>query len=145
MGTVLVGLSFLVLFLIAPIKVTAIVCGSLLLCALVVQATTTTLSRVNVTLSDSFKAIIYSFFFSIIAFFTIFSFLIGGPREIFMNPASARAAAIPLILLQQGAYILGFKLALGLTLIHAFIVAVASSFITSGAFWFILTMANLSN
>lgn len=141
MGQLLVIVFFLALFVAIPFKSAALFSGSLLLSTLVVQATTSTISRVNVSLTDSFKAIVYSFFFTVIAVFTIFSFMVGGPREIFVNPASFLAASVPLVLLQYGAYVLGFKVALGLTLLHSIIVAAASTFITSGAIWFITKMA----
>jgi hypothetical protein len=137
MGQLLVVVFFLALFIAAPIKVAALFSGSLLLSTLVVQATTASISRVNVTLSDSFKAIVYSFLFTAVAVFTIYSFMIGAPREIFESPTAALAASVPLVLLQYGSFVLGFKVALGLTLAHSFIVAAASTLITTGAIWFI--------
>ncbi len=142
MGQLLFVVFFLALFIAAPLKAAAIFSGALLLSTLVVQATTASISRVNVSLTDSFKAIVYSFFFTAVAVFTIYSFMIGAPREVFMNPASLFAASLPLVLLQYGAYVLGFKVALGLTVVHSCIVAAASTFITSGAIWFIAKMAS---
>jgi hypothetical protein len=142
MGQLLVVVFFLALFVVAPFKAAALFSGSLLLSTLVVQATTVTISRVKVSLAESFKAIVYSFFFTVVAIFTIYSFMIGGPREVFMNPAAFFVASAPLVLLQYGAYVLGFKVALGLTLLHAIIVAAASTLITSGSIWFIAKMAS---
>jgi hypothetical protein len=142
MGQLLVVVFFLALFIAAPLKIAAIFSGALLLSTLVVQATTASISRVNVSLTDSFKAIVYSFFFTAVAIFTIYSFMIGAPREVFMNPAAAFAASIPLMLLQYGAYVLGFKVTLGLTLIHSCIVAAVSTLITSGAIWFLSKMVS---
>jgi hypothetical protein len=142
MGPLLVVVFFLALFIVAPLKAAAIFSGALLLSTLVVQATTASISRVNVSLTDSFKAIVYSFLFTAVAVFTIFSFMIGAPREVFMNPTAAFATGIPITLLQYGAYVLGFKIALGLTFIHSCIVAAASTLITSGAIWFISKMVS---
>ena len=141
MGQLLVVVFFLALFIVAPIKAAAIFSGALLLSTLIVQATTASISRVNVSLTDSFKAIVYSFFFTAVAGFTIFSFMLGAPREVFMNPAASFAASLPLVLLQYGSYVLGFKVALGLTCIHSLVVAAASTLITTGAIWFISKMA----
>jgi hypothetical protein len=145
MGQLLIVLFFMALFFFAPLKAAAIFTGSVMLASLVVQATTSTISHVNVSLTDAFKALVYSFFFTAIAIFTIFSFMIGAPREVFMNPASIMAAGLPLAILQYGAYILGFKIALGLTLLHSVIVAAASTVITSGSIWFIAKMASHAN
>lgn len=141
MGQLLFALFFLALFVVAPIKAAAVFTGAIFLATLVVQATTASISRVSVSLTDAFKAIVYASFFTAVAVFTVFSFMVGAPRELFASPAAFAAASLPLIALQYGAYVLGFKVALGLTLVHAAIVALASTAITSGAFWFISKMA----
>lgn len=132
---------FLLLFVAAPFTVAVVFSGSVLLSTLVVQATAAAISGVSVSLAQSFKAIVYSFFFTAVAVFTGFSFLIGGPQEIFANPGSAFAASVPLLALQYLAFVLGFKVALDLTLLHAIVVAAASTLITSGALWYIAKMA----
>lgn len=141
MGQLLFAIFFLALFVVAPIKVAAIFTGALFLATFVVQATTASISSVNVSLTESFKAIVYATFFSAVAVFTVFSFMVGAPRELFANSAAFAAASMPLIALQYGSFVLGFKMALGLTWLHAAIVAVASTAITSGAIWFITRMA----
>lgn len=141
MGSLLLVGFFLVLFVVAPARAAAIFTGAFVLAALVVQATATSISRTSVSLGDSFKAIVYAIFFAAVALFTIYSFMVGAPRELFANPAAVKAAAWPLFALQYGSYALGFKIALGLTLLQAAIVAVASTIITSGAIWFIARMA----
>lgn len=142
MGQLLFVGFFLVLFVVAPVKAAAIFTGAFLLAALIVQATASTISRSSVSLTDSLKAIVYAFFFAAVAVFTIFSFMVGAPKELLTSPAAVAAAAWPLIALQYGSYALGFKIALGLTFVQAAIVAVASTVITSGAIWFISTLAS---
>lgn len=141
MGQLLFVGFFLVLFVVAPVKAAAIFAGAFLLAALVVQATASSVSRTSVSLTDSFKALVYAVFFTLVGVFTIFSFMVGAPKQLFMNPAAVSAVAGPLLALQYGSYALGFKIALGLTFIQAAIVAVASTVITSGAMWFIVKLA----
>ncbi len=143
MGQLLFALFFLALFVAAPFKVAATFTGALLLATLVVQATTASISRVNASITDSFKAIVYACFFTAVAVFTIFSFMAGAPRELFANTTVFAAASLPLVVLQYGSFVLGFKMALGLTWLHAAIVAVASTAVTSGAIWFITKMATM--
>lgn len=141
MGQLLFVLFFLALFVAVPIKAAAIFTGALFLATLVVQATSSSISRVNVSLTDSFKAIVYACFFTVVAVFTIFSFMIGAPRELLASPTVLAAATLPLLFLQYGSFVLGFKLALGLTWLHAALVAVASTAITSGAIWYLTRMS----
>lgn len=141
MGQLLFVLFFLALFVVAPTKVAAIICGALLLAALVVQAAAAGVTRSSVSLGDSVKAIVYAVFFSAVAAFTIFSFVLGAPRELFTNPASVTALGWPLIALQYGAFVLGFKMALGLTFVQAAVVSLASTAIATGALWFIGRLA----
>jgi hypothetical protein len=136
MGQLLVVLFFLALFVVAPLKAAILFSCSILLATLVVQATTATISRVNVSLSESFKAIVLASLFSAIAIFTMISFMSGAPRGLIGNPTG-----FALLGLQYGAYVLGFRIALGLTFIHAAIVAVVSTLITSTSIWFIAKMA----
>jgi hypothetical protein len=133
---------FLVLFVVAPVKAAGVFLGAFLLAALVVQATAASVCRASVTLADSIKAIVYAFFFAAVAIFTLFSFMVGAPRELLTNPAVVAAAGWPLVALQYGAFVLGFKLALGLSFLQACVVSIASTAITSGALWFISRMAS---
>jgi hypothetical protein len=143
MGQLLFTLFFLALFVVAPFKAAVIFTGALFLATLVVQATTASISRVNVSITDSFKAIVYACFFTAVAVFTMMSFMIGAPRELFASAVVLTAASLPLVVLQYGSFVLGFKIALGLTWFHAAVVAVASTAITSGAVWFISKMATM--
>lgn len=141
MSQLLFALFFLALFVFAPFKAAATFSGAIFLATLVVQTTTASISRVNVSLSDSFKAIVYACFFTAVAVFIIYSFMVGAPRSLFANTTVMAAASLPLLVLQYGSFVLGFKIALGLNWLHAAIVAVASTAVTSGAIWFITKMA----
>jgi hypothetical protein len=136
MGQVLMLCFFLAVLVLAPLKASAIFLGALLLATLVVQATTTTISNVNVSMGSAFKAIVLSLFFSAVAMFTIISFMHGAPRFLVNN-----LSGMTLMALQYGAYILGFRMALGLTTLHAALVAIASTLITSVSILFIAKMA----
>ncbi|RZL02905.1 MAG: hypothetical protein EOP36_07110 [Rubrivivax sp.] len=135
MAQLLMACFFLAVLLLAPLKASAIFLGALLLATLVVQATTATMSQVRVTMGSAFKAIVLSLFFSAIATFTAISFVYGAPRFLINN-----LSGMALVGLQYGAYILGFRMALGLTTLHAAMVAVASTLITSASIWFIAKM-----
>lgn len=136
MGYLLVVIFFLALFLTLPLKAAVVFCGALLLSTLVVQATTGTVARVKVTLTESFKAIVLSTFFAMVAAFTTVSFLRGAPRDL-INDTSG----LLLMVLQYTAYVLGFRMALGLIWPHAALVALLSTLITSVSIWFISSMA----
>lgn len=142
MAQLLFVVFFLALFVVAPLKAAAIFTAAVLLAALVVQATAASVTRTSVSLTDSFKAIVYSVFFTAMAVFTLFSFMKGAPKELFTSPAVLAAAGWPVLAMQYGAYLLGFKIALGLTVVQAAIVALVSTVITSGALWFIATLAS---
>ncbi|QPF71949.1 hypothetical protein G8A07_02730 [Roseateles sp. DAIF2] len=139
MAPLLTALFFLAVFVIAPLKGALIFCGAILLATLFVQATTSAVSNAGVTLTESFKAIVLSVFFGAIAAFTVMSFMKGAPREL-INGGSG----LLLLALQHGAYVLGFRLALGLTFLHAFLVATVSTVFTSAAIWYIVKMSNLA-
>jgi hypothetical protein len=145
MGSILSALFFVGLFVLAPFKFAAIFTCALLFSSLVIKATAASISHVEVPLTDAFKALVYSFFFSFLAILTIFSFLKGAPREVFMSPTSIVAIGWPLVFLQYGAYVLGFKIALGVTLLHSILVAAVSTAITSGSIWLIGAMVGLTS
>lgn len=138
MAYLLVVLFFLALFVVAPLKGALVFSGSLLLASLAVQATSSAVSMVSVSLTEAFKAIVLSLFFTAIAAFTAVSFMVGAPREL-LNSGSG----LVLLALQYGAYVLGFRMALGLTFAHSAVVAVISTLVTSVAIWFIDRMATL--
>jgi len=131
--------------MLAPLKASAILLGALMLATLVVQATTSSISHVKVTMGSAFKAIALSLFFTGVAMFTIISYMHGAPRFMFDNLGGLALSGMVITVLQYGAYILGFRLALGLTTLHAAMVAVASTFITSAALWYISKMATLAS
>jgi hypothetical protein len=136
MAQLLVVLFFLALFVVAPLKGAVLFSGAVLLATLAVQATTVAVSRVNVSLSEAFKAIVLALFFSAVAVFTSISFMHGAPREL-INGANV----LGLNGMLYGAYVLGFRIALDLTFLHAALVAVVSTLVTSTSIWFILRMA----
>ena len=140
MGPFLVVLFFVALLVFAPIKAAVAILGALLLATLAVQATTATISHVNATLTESFKAIVLAVLFTGIAMFTITSFMVGAPRSMFANPASMAISGVGLMALQYGSFVMGFRLALGLTFLHSAIVAVVSTAVTSVSIWFIAKM-----
>lgn len=140
-GQLLLIVFFLALFVVAPVKAAAIFAGAVLLASLVVQRTAASVAQTPVSLSDSFKAIVYALFFSAVALFTQFSFMKGASKELFANPAAIAVVGWPLIAMQYGAYLLGFKIALGLTFLQSAVVAIASTVITSGAIWLISALA----
>lgn len=94
-------------------------------------------------MGSALKAIGLSLFFSAIAVFTIISYMHGAPRFMFDNMGGLALSGIALTGLQYGAYILGFRMALGLTTLHAAMVAMASTFITTVAVWFISKMVSI--
>ena len=140
MGPLLAVLFFVALLVFAPIKAAVAILGALLLATLAVQATTATISHVNATLTESFKAIVLAVLFTGIAMFTITSFMVGVPRSMFANPASMAISGVGLMALQYGSFVMGFRLALGLTFLHSAIVAVVSTAVTSVSIWFIAKM-----
>lgn len=143
MTQALMACFFLAVLFLAPLKASAILIGALLLATLVVQATTSAISHVQVTMGSALKAIGLSLFFSVVAVFTIISYMHGAPRFMFDSVGGLALSGMALTGLQYGAYILGFRMALGLTTLHAAMVAVASTFITTMAVWFISKMATL--
>lgn len=136
MGHLLVVVFFLAVFVVAPLKGSLVFCGTILFASVIVQATTSAIAQVSVSLTDSFKAIVLSLFFTGVAAFTVVSFIVGAPRAL-VNGGSL----LVLLVLQYGAYVFGFRLALGLTYIHAALVAIVSTLVTSGAIWYIAKMS----
>lgn len=137
MGPLLVVVFFAAVFVFAPLKGALIFCGTILLATVVVQATTSSISKVSVSLTEAFKAIVLSAFFAAVAAFTILSFMVGAPREL-INAGSG----LGLVALQYGAYVLGFQFALGLTFAHSALVAIVSTLVTSASVWYIAKMAS---
>ncbi|CAN5377474.1 hypothetical protein BH11PSE11_BH11PSE11_26160 [soil metagenome] len=132
MPQVLAVLLFVAIFIFAPLKGALIFTGAVLFATIVVQASTAAISKVSVTITEAFKAIVYSLFFTAVAAFTVMSFMRGAPSAL-VTPATVAALAG----LQYGGYVLGFMIALGLTFVHAAMVALASTLITCSALWFI--------
>lgn len=137
MGHLLSVFFFLAVFVLAPLKGALIFAGTVLLASLIVQASSSAISGTSVTLTESFKAIVFSIFFAAVASFTIVSFLIGAPSQL-INSGSGLA----LVALQYGSYVLGFRLALGLTFLHSAMVAIVSTLLTSVSIWYIAKMAS---
>ena len=135
MGYLLTVAVFLAVFLLAPLKGALLFCGAILLAALIVQATTSAIAKVNVSLTDSFKAIVLSVFLAAVAAFTIVSFLIGAPLQLITS-----SGGLALVALQYCFYVLGFRIALGLTFAHAATVAIVSTLLTSISIWYVAKM-----
>jgi hypothetical protein len=139
MAQVLIVLFFLVLFMALPLKSALLFSGAVLLATLSVQASTMTVARVQVSLSESFKAIVLALFFTVIGSFTIMSFMRGGPTALMLSPFSWG-----LVVVQYGGFVLGFRMALGLTLGYAALVAAVSTAFISGVIWFITRMSQVA-
>jgi hypothetical protein len=130
MGPVLLAVFMVIFVMIAPLKVVALTVAGFGSASLVVQATALSISGVKVTIAQAFKTIILSFLLSLLAGFTLVSFVRGAPHFMLNDITGLGALAF-----QYGAYVLAFRMGLGLTWLHAALVAVVSSTITGVCIW----------
>lgn len=130
MLAVLLIVCVLAFAMIAPIKVVLIGAAGFAFASLVVQAATSAIAGVKVEVAQAFKAILLSLFFTLVASFTLMSAQRGAPGFGLGHLANSSAGVF-----QFSASVLAFRIGLGLTWLHAAIVAAASSAIIASSVW----------
>jgi hypothetical protein len=114
--------AFLFFAFISPLKLTLATCALLLIVTSVIRITTRAVAGIDSSYGDAAKAMGLSFFFLVLSFFALFSFVKGtGVREISGLGGYLVFAAFLV------SYILGFKLSLGLSFGASSVVAVIST------------------
>ena len=121
--------AFLFFAFIAPLKITLAACLMLLLVTTVVRFTTRAVAGVESSYSEAAKAMALSFFFLVIAFFTLLSFAKGTGVTQFTGLAGYLVFIAFFV-----AYVLGFKLSLGLSFVASSLVAVVSTVASTALF-----------
>lgn len=135
MDAVLFVLFLLAFVLVAPAKIVAFTAAGLCAASLIVQATANAFAGVHVTLSGAFKTLVITFLLSTLAAFILMSFALGGAIE-FQHSVTSFAANV----FTYGAYVLGFRIGLGLTWRYAAIVAAISSLVVGACIWLAVTL-----
>lgn len=131
---------FLLAFaLVAQPHVVAVTATGLLIASLIVQPTARALSGVKVSLAAAFRTLVLTFLLSMLAAFTVMSLLIGARPEFVSTLTNLGANALAF-----GAYVLGFRVGLGLNWGHAAIVAAMSSLIIGACVWLAVSQASLA-
>lgn len=114
---------------IAPMKVTLLGLFAIGIITAIVQVTSNMIGGTKFTIGESFKAVAWSVLFMAAGIFTAISLMHGsGPND------SAQRALIAGILPYIG-YTLGFRLALGVTFLHAAAIAIVSTALSIVFFW----------
>jgi hypothetical protein len=121
--------AFLFFAFIAPLKITLAACLMLLLVTTAVRFTTRAVAGVASSYGETAKAMALSFFFVVIAFFTLLSFSKGTGVTQFTG-----LAGYLVFFAFLGAYVLGFKLSLGLSFVASSVVAVVSTVASTALF-----------
>lgn len=137
MEAVLFVFFLLAFALVAPPHVVALTATGLLIASLVVRAAARALSGIRIGLAVTFRTIVLAFLLSMLAAFAVMSFALGAPPE-FQHAVTDVGAHT----LSFAAYILGFRIGLGLNWPHAATVAAASA-LTVGAFVWLATMVRV--
>jgi len=122
--------AFLFFAFIAPLKITLAACLMLLLVTTVIRFTTRAVAGVESSYSEAAKAMALSFFFLVIAFFTLLSFASGTGVNQFTGLAGYLVA-----LVFFAAYVLGFKLSLGISFVASGLIAVVSTVVSTALFF----------
>lgn len=94
--------AFVFFAVLAPLKITLFTCAMLLLVTSVVKISAQSIVDLEFSYGEAFKAVALSFFFLVLALFTLVSFFIGTSAQISGLPALAVLAGF------FSAYILGF-------------------------------------
>lgn len=132
---------FLLAFaLVAQPHVVAVTATGLLIASMTAQATARSLSGVRVSIAAAFRALVLTFLLSMLAAFTVMSFMHGAPPE-FASTLTHPGANV----LTFGAYVLGFRMGLGLQWGHAAIVAAMSSLIIGACAWLAVFLPSLAS
>lgn len=116
----------------APMKVTVVTSLFLLLVTSLIRYSAQAIGGAEVSFSEAVKAIGSSIFFLVIAAFTLLSFLVGSPIH--------KISGLPAIAVLGGfffAYVLGFKLSLGISFASGAAVALIATIVSTGAFFFL--------
>ena len=113
----------------APLKVTLITCATLLMITTVVKISAQSVVGLSFSFGEAFKAVALSFFFLVVALFTLFSFSIGTQAQISGLPVLGVLAGF------FSAYILGFKWGLGTTFGASAVIALISTLISTLFLW----------
>lgn len=120
--------AFIVFLLVKlPLKVSAFGVGGLLLTTLVIQVTGSVVSGARISAGEAARAIVLSLLLSGLCLLALASFSHGAPRELLDSSMAWTVMGGSVYV----AYVLGFRLAMSLTWLHAAIVAVVSTAITS--------------
>lgn len=138
MEAVLFVFFLLAFALVAQPHVVAVTATGLLIASLIVRSSARSLTGVKVSLAAAFRTLVLTFLLSMLAAFTAMSFLLGARPE-FVNTLANPGANV----LCFGAYVLGFRMGLGLNWGHAAIVAALSSLIIGACVWLAVSMTAL--
>jgi hypothetical protein len=122
--------AFLFFAFMAPVKVTVVTCMLLLLVTSVVKVSANAVANTNTTFGEAFKAVGLSFFFGVVALFTLVSFSKGTGTSTFSG-LSAMAVLCALL----ASYVLGFKVALGTSFASSAVIALISTIISGVVLW----------
>lgn len=121
---------FLFFAFIAPLKVTLLSCVLVIVATLVVTFAAKAIANVAPTVGESFKAVALSFFFGVIALFTLVSFSHGTGITSFTGlPAVAVFCAL------LASYVLGFKVALRTGFLASALIALVSTVVSGALIW----------
>lgn len=108
----------------APLKFTFGLVLTGLIVSSAVKLCARTVSGIDPTHTEALRAVGLSLVFVLLAVLTMFSFAYGGPSV----PSSIAALSAPVILLSPLiGYTLGFRIALGVSLVHSALIALLSS------------------
>ncbi len=121
--------AFIFFAFIAPLKVTIVTCLFLLVIAAVVRFSTQAVVGFETSYGQAAKAVGLSFFFLLVAFFTLFSFAKGTGINKFTGLAGNLVFAGFF-----SAYVLGFKLSLSLSFGQSAAVAIVSTVLSTALF-----------
>jgi hypothetical protein len=128
--------AFLFFAFIAPLKVTLWAVILLLVVTLVIRVTTRVVAGADTSYGDALKAMGLSFFFMVIAIFTLISLSAGTGVTQFQGLSGLLVFGAFL-----GAYALGFKLSLGVSFGASLVVAIVSSVVSTLLFVGLKTVA----
>ncbi len=118
----LLAVVLLAFIVTAPLKVSVLTLGSIIVITGIVQVTATKVVRANFTLGEAFKAVALSMLLFGVGVFTTYSFINGGGVSIF------GLLSLPIVIVgNYFAYVAGFRIALSVPLLEALVIAIFST------------------
>jgi len=125
MPQVLIFVAFLVLAMVAPLKVTVLTCAALLVVTLITQKTTELVTGAPATTGDAFQSVCLAFVFQLVIAFTLMSY----------NKHFQGVSSIPLAVGFPIAYVAAFQLGMEISTWQACIVAVVTTLVSWALFF----------